>query len=478
MRRPVQTLALCAFALALVPAPASAAPGAGPPVVVSMGDSYISGEAGRWQGNSLSPAPGNDGTDRACLPAGSPACQVDKSRVYVENTDKDGCHRSDVAEVLSARFPDAQGVNIACSGGVAKNLYRSANGGEGQNGEPAQGDLLAAVAREKDVRLIVVSVGGNDLGFASIVAACLQAYESRTGPCRDSQQPKIEQKIPTATAAVEKAIDEIRAVMSAAGYAAGRYRLVLQTYPSVVPRAAEARYGEDDPQRTSAGCPFYDTDLDWARTQAAPEIGGMVKAAAAARGVETLELADLLQGHEICSKTTAQATPGSPPSPTTSEWGRLLGATTVQQGDLQEAFHPNAFAQAALGACLQQVYAAAAGAFACTAGPGTAPAAARVARTGAVAGAGAAAGRRALRLSVRRVRARRPGQACYAFSVTTGGRRVVKSLVAFAGHLRRTGKAGRATLCTITRPATRPVRATRAGYARTVRTVHVPRRGR
>ena len=48
-------LALCTAAgLASVAAPpAHAAPGTGPTAVVTMGDSYISGEAGRWLGNSL-----------------------------------------------------------------------------------------------------------------------------------------------------------------------------------------------------------------------------------------------------------------------------------------------------------------------------------------------------------------------------------------------------------------------------------------
>ena len=31
---------------------ANASPGSGPTAAVSLGDSYISGEAGRWQGNS------------------------------------------------------------------------------------------------------------------------------------------------------------------------------------------------------------------------------------------------------------------------------------------------------------------------------------------------------------------------------------------------------------------------------------------
>ena len=172
-------------------------------------------------------------------------------------------------------------------------------------------------------------------------------------------------------------------------------------------------------------------------------------------------------------------TPTNPPSATGSEWGRLLGGTTVQQGDLQEAFHPNAFAQAALGRL---------------------PAPGLHRRAGRVQlhrRAGQGAGRRGGHAhrpgrdrprpsrpraggrsssSVRRAKARRRGQACYAFSVTTNGRRVVKSLVRFAGHYKRTGKVGRATLCTAKRPATQSARATRKGYVKTARTVHVPRR--
>ncbi|CAM5555798.1 hypothetical protein STANM309S_05070 [Streptomyces tanashiensis] len=60
-------LALCTAAgLASVAAPtATAAPGTGPTAVVAIGDSYISGEAGRWQGNSLTNSGSRNGTDRA-----------------------------------------------------------------------------------------------------------------------------------------------------------------------------------------------------------------------------------------------------------------------------------------------------------------------------------------------------------------------------------------------------------------------------
>ncbi len=367
------TMVLTLAGLAGAAPTAGAAPSAAPTAAVTMGDSYISGEAGRWQGNSINPAPGHDGTDRACVPSG-PACQVDKSRVYVGGTDKNGCHRSDVAEVLSAQLPVQSRINIACSGAVTTNIYRASSGGVGQNGEAAQADQLAGLAQTHDVKMIVVSIGGNDLGFASIVANCFEAYLSTQRPCMPKEQAAIEQAIPAVTLKVEKAIDEIRAVMAADGYGPGDYRLVMQTYPSVIPRASEVRYPQaPSAQRAANGCPFYDQDLTWGRDQAAPEIGGVVKAAAAARNVEVFDLRDALQGHEFCSRFDQQATPTSPPVAASSEWGRFLGASTIQQGDLQEAFHPNAFAQQAFGTCLTALYAQAPGGFTCSGAAGEGP---------------------------------------------------------------------------------------------------------
>lgn len=390
----MRTLGALALLLGVCAPAALAGPSSPTSAAVSMGDSYISGEAGRWNGNSITPLPGNDGTDRACQPEG-PVCQVDTSRVY-GNTDP-GCHRSDTAEILTARLAVDERVNISCSGGQTKNIFRAQSGGEGQNGEAPQADQLLPIAREKNVELIMLSVGGNDLGFASIIAACLQAYTAKTGPCEPSQQAKIDALVPKATADVGRAIDEIRAVMTEAGYANGDYRFVVQTYPSVVPRAAEARYAETGTDRNTFGCPFYDQDLNWARDRAAAQIGAVAKAAAASRGVDTLDLLDAFQGHEICAKTTQNSTPTVRPGATGGEWGRFVGASTVQQGDLQEAFHPNAYGQRALGDCVTKLFAAGPGSFACAGAAGTdvdAMSLARVGGPGGVPGGGPVGGDR------------------------------------------------------------------------------------
>ena len=83
-----------------VPAGAHAGPNSSRSAIVSLGDSYISGEAGRWQGNSINPAGNRDGTDRAAYNCTVATCSYDSARVY-GLTALNGCDRSDVAEIQS-----------------------------------------------------------------------------------------------------------------------------------------------------------------------------------------------------------------------------------------------------------------------------------------------------------------------------------------------------------------------------------------
>ena len=103
---------------------------------------------------------------------------------------------------------------------------------------------------------------------------------------------------------MDKAIDEVRAVMAERpATRAPDYRFIVQSYGSPVPRARETRYAELDPQRASVGgCPFYDTDLDWARDSLVAQIADGLRFVAAGKGVEFLDLRD-------CSRATRSAPP-------------------------------------------------------------------------------------------------------------------------------------------------------------------------
>ncbi len=258
---------------------------------------------------------------------------------------------------------------------MTQNIFRSTSGGVGQNGELPQADQLSTVAKNDKVKLIVLSIGGNDLGFSSIITACLEAYTTGGAPCQPSQQAAIDAKFPTAMANVGKAIDEVHAVMAADGYKTGSYTFVLQSYPSAIPRGPEIRVPEvNKAARESVdGCPIYDSDATWARDSVVSQIANGLASVAASHGVRFMDLRNLLQGREMCSVSTQLATPLQGPSPTRSDWARFLNLPAVEtQGQQQETFHPNAYAQQAFGRCLT-LMATATGNGACTNTAGQGP---------------------------------------------------------------------------------------------------------
>ncbi|MFJ8162799.1 GDSL-type esterase/lipase family protein [Streptomyces sp. NPDC096136] len=326
--------------------PAAAGPGTGPTAVVSMGDSYISGEAGRWKGNSLTNSGSRNGTDRAWVSGGT----YDPAKVY--GTTAGGCDRSDSAEVLSAGAVAETAVNLACSGATSENVFRASNGGVSYKGEAPQADQLAAVAASRNVKVIALSVGGNDLGFADIIKECALDFVLWNSYCYDDQQAGVDAKIDGVMANVGKSVDEIRAVMRQAGYTDSSYRIVLQSYPSPIPRGAENRYTQSDWSRlNSGGCPFWNRDSDWARDSLVPQLANRLKQVAAAKGTQFLDLRDMMQGREVCAKASKQVTSTVPASAKTSEWARWIDNNETQ-GIIQESMHPNYFGQLAVGRCL------------------------------------------------------------------------------------------------------------------------------
>ncbi|WP_338674338.1 GDSL-type esterase/lipase family protein [Streptomyces sp. SCSIO 30461] len=346
--------------------PAQASTSSAQTAVVSMGDSFISGEAGRWQGNSNTQSGSRSGTDRAYSGGG-----YDPAKIY-GSTYASGCDRSDSAEVLSATGIADVAINLACSGATTDHVFRAVNGGESLKGESPQADRLAAVAAQYRVELIALSIGGNDLGFSDVITNCVEDYTILYSYCHDDQGKKVDDRMDSAMAGIAKSVQEIRAVMSSTGYSTGDYRIVLQSAPSPIPRSSENRYSQSGWSRlTTGGCPFWNKDADWARDEFIPEYAAAVKEVAESEGVQFLDLQDMLQGREVCAKTTRLATSSQGPSAATSEWARFL-VSGVAQGTLQESFHPNYYAQRALGRCLALIHAKPTGDYACqnTAGKG------------------------------------------------------------------------------------------------------------
>ncbi|MFH8984298.1 GDSL-type esterase/lipase family protein [Streptomyces varsoviensis] len=321
------------------------------PWVVSVGDSFISGEAGRWAGNSNDSEGGYSGTDRAFDATDG---TTDEHRVYGTSYD-DHCNRSDSAEVHSARpQARAQRLNVACSGATSTAILLPEHGGSPFKTEPSQAQQLQDAVTGHPVRAVVVSVGGNDLGFEDVITACAKNFLQPIGatPCAPDQAPEVKKRLPAMRTAVVNTLADVTTAMARAGHRAGSYRLILQSYPSPLPDGARVRYPGDGYDRlTQGGCPFFDKDLTWAHDELVPEISTTLASAARASGAEFLDLSRSFEGREVCASTTAQAGPDQRPSGRTSEWVRFV-TTGHGQGQRQESLHPNYYGQLALGTCL------------------------------------------------------------------------------------------------------------------------------
>jgi hypothetical protein len=346
--------------------PSEAGPGSPTTAIVSLGDSFISGEAGRWQGNSLNLFGTRDGTDRAARCTLGIFCSYDATRVYGSSYGN-GCHRSDVATIKSAGIAVNEKINLACSGARSVHIWRASQGGQSFKGEAPQADQLLTVAQQKNVKLVVLTISANDVSFSDHVINCAVGWTLGLGPCNQAQQAQLNAELPAAMNGLRKSIDEVRAVMTGAGYSASQWKFVLAGYASPVPAAADVRYSGSDRWWTG-GCPFYDQDFDWAKNQATPQIIDSMRAVAGEKGVQFLDVRDSLNGHEICHRNSSLVN-GCCPNPVVHEWVRWVN-TGCCQGDAQESVHPNAFGERAIGRCVTLIYAQPSGNWTCRNTPG------------------------------------------------------------------------------------------------------------
>jgi hypothetical protein len=349
---------------------AGASPVAGPAAIVSLGDSVASGEGGRWLGNGSEPLGTRSGTDRAAFDCDGWICEYDPRRIYGASEAND-CHRSDVAPILSAPAAVAEKFDLACSGARIANVLPASAGGRGHFGEAPQVDQLAGIARRDEVRMIVLTVGANDVGFGELVAGCALGWarSSEDDPvlCRGEAQADVEAGLPKMERGLVKALREIRATMADAGYRAPDYRLVTMGYASPFPPGRWIRYPEDGWSRLNeGGCPVWNADADWAAGAGVGAIVAAMRRAADVAGSEFLDIRRALDGHQVCDRRSRRV--GSEgPSPASAEWVRRLAFV---QGSSRESLHPNAYGQRAIGACIGLLYASPRGDYSCSATPG------------------------------------------------------------------------------------------------------------
>jgi hypothetical protein len=338
------------------------------PWVVGVGDSYISGEAGRWAGNT------NDSESR--VDALGSSAYFDNATGTAEQIQN--CHRSRSAEVYLGGGVD--GYNLACSGAKTATYFDSGDFKPGldfysdSSGNQGQALMLQNFAATHHVTMVAVSIGGNDFNFGSIVRTCVEDYLAlgSSGPyCHNDstvQANFTSANIAARTSAIATALDNVHQAMANDGYTDSSYTILVQNYPSPLPGSAGFRYSQSGwTRQTTGGCGFRDQDADWAVSTALPAINSAVFAAATNAGlgnVAMLDLSPALQGHRLCENTVGLLEEEHLPNWTApgamhaTEWvNQIRTLTTVgTQYSTQESLHPDYFGQLALRNCLRQAY--------------------------------------------------------------------------------------------------------------------------
>jgi hypothetical protein len=352
---------------ALAPAARADGPGSGAPWTASLGDSYISGEAGRWAGNT--------NMSSSTIDALGSTAYDDNAAGNAEQIS--GCHRSKAAEVYIGA--GVNGVNLACSGAktytVAGSPFKPGIDFYNSGGNEGQALMLQHFAATHNVKLVALSIGGNNFNFASIVQTCVEDWllspswwpnycnddSSVTSNFTASNVSKVKGEVTTA-------ITNVAQAMSNAGYSSSQYTIVVQDYPSPIPLGSGFRYSQSGYTRQEVdGCGFWNNDANYANEKMLPTINSTVFGAAGASGlsnVKTMEIGSAFNGHRLCEKGVGLLEEeglsnwkGAGASDKT-EWINMIRTVTAifPPYEIQEDIHPTYWGELALRNCLTQAY--------------------------------------------------------------------------------------------------------------------------
>jgi hypothetical protein len=343
-------------------------PGSGSPWVTSLGDSFISGEAGRWAGNT-------DESSSKTDALGSTA--YDDNEAGTAELIK-GCHRSKSAEVYIGG--GVSGENLACSGAKTSTFTEGETFKPGidfynSGGKEGQALMLQHFAATHNVKLVALSIGGNNFNFAPIVQTCVEDFLESTffHDFYCSEESSVTNNFTTANVnkvkgEITTAISNVATAMTNAGYTSSQYTILVQNYPSPIPNGSEFRYTQSGYSRqTTGGCGFWNKDANYANATMLPTIDNAVLGAASAAGlsnVKTMELSSAFNARRLCDNTVGLleekglANWKAAGAVDKTEWFNQIRTLEAIFGpyELQEDIHPNYWAQLGLRNCLTQAY--------------------------------------------------------------------------------------------------------------------------
>jgi lysophospholipase L1-like esterase len=193
-----------------------------------------------------------------------------------------GCSRSDRNYPhLAAPATGLQLRDVSCSGAKTDDIL-------GPDGDrPAQLDAVDA-----DTRLVTVQIGGNDVGFFSVMEDCA-VYHPFGSPCRDQYTAGGVDQI---TARINATAPKVASVIDAVHARAPQARVFVLGYPAVFPNSGRGCW---------PSVPLAWNDVPWLRAKAL-ELNAMLATQAAGHNATYVDVYTPSIGRDACASSSVR----------------------------------------------------------------------------------------------------------------------------------------------------------------------------
>ena len=192
-----------------------------------------------------------------------------------------GCLKSgrDYPSVAQQQLHKNVFVDVSCSGATTDDMFAPQNVNPG----PANPPQLTAV--DSSATLVSLGIGGNDIGFSSIVKTCGSA--TPWNPCRDTFVQNGNDELSNRIAATKP---KVVRVLQAITQRAPQAKVLVVGYPTILPATGNGCYPLE---------PITPTDVPYLRAKV-QELNAMLASAASENGATYVDTATSSVGHDIC----------------------------------------------------------------------------------------------------------------------------------------------------------------------------------
>ncbi|MFF9520661.1 SGNH/GDSL hydrolase family protein [Streptomyces achromogenes] len=191
-----------------------------------------------------------------------------------------GCARSDhnYPSLVAAERRTSAFTDVSCGGATTAEMWRA------QGGNPPQLDAL-----DRHTGLVTVQIGGNDVGFGSIIDTCarLSAQDPAGNPCERAYRAFGHDELALAVLRTAPKVDRVlRAVRARAPHA----RVLVVGYPDLLP---------DDGGGCFPQVPFAAGDFPYLR-DTEKRLNRMLRLVAGVNRAEYVDTYGPTAGHDMC----------------------------------------------------------------------------------------------------------------------------------------------------------------------------------